>query len=134
MLARQSTHVPKTSKISARTARNTDGLMDSLALAATWDVELGGLSAADLALSYVLARNHGSFLPLTARTIRNVVVVGDSLPGLDATSAEVSGADLVVVNFGGDHEVVTRVAEANPRTVVVLSERVEMPWLIASRR
>src|ERR1700754_3030201 len=160
MLVRQSTQVPKTSKSNARTARNTDGSMDFLALAATWDVELaerlggpagtagdpvlterinaalarGGEAApdaADLAFTYVLARNHGSFLPLTARTIRKVVVLGGPLAGFDATDdiGQVPGADLVIVNFDGQDELVTRAAEANPRTVVVLSERVEMPWL-----
>jgi beta-glucosidase len=132
--------------------------MEFMALAATWDVELVGRlggptgtagdpvlterinaalarggsaapDAAELAASYVLARNHGSFLPLTARTTRKVVVLGGPLPGIEATDDEVRGADLVVVNFDGDHERVARVAEANPRTVVVLSERVELPWL-----
>jgi hypothetical protein len=135
--------------------------MDFPALAATWDVELverlglegpvrgvdepvlreriaaaalRGRPEAELgAAALVLARNHGSLLPLTARTLRRVTVFGDvdlAFPRATVEHADdperARDADLALV-VGGS--LAGAVAEVNPKTVVVLEARVEMPWL-----
>ncbi len=95
------------------------------------------------AAGVVLARNHGTLLPLTARSLRRVALIGDPAP-LDrlraalphASVAHVDdpeaarNADIAVVVHAGD-ALIDRVNAAQPRTIAVVHSDtpVPLPWL-----
>jgi hypothetical protein len=104
-----------------------------------------GLREAAVA-GFVLARNHGSLLPLSGGSLRRVAVLGSGAgAALEGLRAALPGAELlhggdppalaraadVAVVVAGEDDLLRGVAIANPRTIAVVpaSEPVSLPWL-----